>query len=167
MLSRESSFISLIYDVDVVRYFSSFEQEDGFLILHGDEKYLFVDKRYYYQALSNADANVVLLDNKSLESFIKDNNVNTVGLIYSLTSVSAFKEITDLGVKVEDIEKEVNLIRSVKTERELQLIKTAEQICEKSFIETLKFIKLGVTEKEVAAYLEYQFKLNGAEVTSF
>ena len=167
MLSRGSKFISLIYDGDVIKYFTSFDVEDGFLILHNGKKYLFLDKRYYYSALNNADANVVLVDENSLKTFISENGVDTVGIIYALTPVSAYLTLTSLGVTVVDVEADINKIRSVKNEGEINLIKKAQQICETSLSKTFKFIKLGVTEKEVASYLEYQFKLNGADGTSF
>ena len=138
MVSSGSSFISLIYDSDVIRYFTSFECEDGFLILHNDKKYLFVDKRYYYSAFQNANANVVLLDANSLQTFVSQNEIDTVGLIYSLTPVSAYKTLIDLGLIVKDVERDINLLRSVKTHKEISLIKKHNKFAKNRLLKRLK-----------------------------
>ena len=133
MLSRGSSFISLIFDGDIIRYFTSFICEDGFLILHEGKKYLFTDKRYYYLAKSVANAQVELISNDSLQSFVIKHGVDTVGLIYSLTTVSDFNKVIDLNLKTVDIETDVNSLREVKSNYELGLIQKAQEIAEKSF----------------------------------
>ena len=167
MLSRGSKFISLVYDGDIIKYFTSYDCEDSFLILYESEKYLFTDKRYYYSAVNNAKAKVVLISNDSLKTFVEEKGVDTIGIIYSLTSVSDYQKLLTLGLNVVDVEDDINKIRSVKSNYELNLIEKASEIAEKSFNETLEIIKLGVTEKEISSYLEYRFKVNGADGVSF
>ena len=170
MLNKGSEFISVFFDEDLITYFTSFKIEDGFLIIHNGNKYLYTDMRYYNSAKNLAKASVELIQSSlydSLNEFIKNYDITTVGIVNSLTSTANYLLVKLTGVAVTDIETEVTDMRSVKTETEISLIKRAHKIAEKSFNETLKIITEGVTEKEIAAYLEYRFKVNGADGPSF
>ncbi len=57
--------------------------------------------------------------------------------------------------------------RSVKDAREVKAIRDALAIQQQAFTRTLDFIKPGRTEVEIAAYLEYQMRLLGADGPSF
>ena len=59
------------------------------------------------------------------------------------------------------------LERMVKTPDEIEKIKKAVEISDTAFTEVLKIIKEGVSEKEVAGYLEYIQRKLGAENRSF
>ena len=56
---------------------------------------------------------------------------------------------------------------SVKTDEEIKYIQKACNIAEKAWRDTLLFIKEGVTERQVANVLEFNFKKYGASGTSF
>ncbi len=56
---------------------------------------------------------------------------------------------------------------AIKSDEELKNIKKACDIAEKSWLAVLPFIKEGITEKQLAAELEYNFRKNGAGGTSF
>ena len=62
-----------------------------------------------------------------------------------------------------------NLImeRMVKTTEEIEKIKKAVEISDTAFSEVLKIIKEGVSEKEIAGYMEYIQRKLGAEDRSF
>lgn len=53
--------------------------------------------------------------------------------------------------------------RMIKDEEEIRKIKTACEITDKCFSHLLKFITIGMAEKEVAMEIERFFKLNGAD----
>ena len=57
--------------------------------------------------------------------------------------------------------------RQIKSQKEIEYLKKAASITDIAFSETLKIIKEGITEKEIAAHLEYIQRLNGAEDKSF
>ncbi|MBQ6626388.1 MAG: aminopeptidase P family protein [Ruminococcus sp.] len=50
---------------------------------------------------------------------------------------------------------------------EINKIKIAQKIAEKSYLELLNFVKEGVTERELSVELEYLMKKNGAEKVAF
>ena len=62
---------------------------------------------------------------------------------------------------------ELSMLRAIKLPEELAKIKKAEEIGDIAFSKILDIIKPGITELEVAAYLEFYMKQNGAEGLSF
>lgn len=58
-------------------------------------------------------------------------------------------------------------MRSVKNDYEKQQIKTAQYFAERAFEKVLEFIRVGVTEREVQLFLEYEMQSAGAEGMSF
>ena len=57
--------------------------------------------------------------------------------------------------------------RAAKQQVEVEAIRRALRIQQMAFERTLRFIKPGKTENEVAAYLEYQMRQLGADGASF
>lgn len=58
-------------------------------------------------------------------------------------------------------------MRMIKDEEELNLMRKAGEITDVVFTRSLAHLKAGVTEIDVASEIDYQFKLAGAEFTSF
>lgn len=167
MLNKVNEFVSVFTDEDVILYYTSFKCQDGYAVITETEKYLLVDRRYYYAAIKNAKAKVVLIENGSCVDFLLSVGAKTIGLIYSLTSLSFFNELTNKGFAVKDVTFNYVTQSAVKTDSEIDKIAKAQSVAEKSFTETLSVLKEGMTEREVAAYLEYRFSVNGAESKSF
>lgn len=167
MLSLDGNFACVYTDEDIILYYTSFSCQDGYAVIFQNKTYLFVDKRYYYSAVTKAKANVILLDGNALFEFLKANNVKTVGIAYPFTSVDFYQTLIGNDYKVIDVTSEYNKQSAVKTQTQLEKIIKAQEIAEKSFIETLSYIKVGLTEKQISAYLEYRFKVNGADGVSF
>ena len=78
--------------------------------------------------------------------------------IRELTTEEINKKLVEAKEEVDEI---INNLRAVKTEKEIEYIKKAQQIAEAAFENILKFIKVGVTEKEIA--LELMSKEEAAE----
>lgn len=63
-------------------------------------------------------------------------------------------------VQTEDV---IERLRDVKDEEEIRTISEAARITDAAFTEVLNYIQPGVTERRIAAELEYQLRLAGAE----
>ncbi len=166
MYTRKYS-VNIITDSDLIRYFTCFDADDGFLILQDDKKFLFVDNRYYFAAKSQAKAQCVLLNENSLSQFINDNNVKFVGIVYEYTTASFLDKLKGLNVEIYDCSEYIFNLTSVKTDSEIEVIKQSSIIAEKSFYQLLPLIKEGVSEKDLKAELEYLMAKNGADKPSF
>ena len=155
------------------RYLSGFPSSLGFLLLTRNENFLFVDSRYFEAAQNKAkDVTVVLLKNiyEQLNEYLDKQNVKKL-YIETENEISLYNSLkSKLNVKVvpsDSLSQRLLDLRSVKTKWEVENIVTAQEIAEKAFDDILNFIKVGVTEKQIAARLEYKMMCYGAEKAAF
>lgn len=157
------------------RYFTSFNSSDGFLVITGDETIFFTDSRYIEAAQNQVTVcKSVLLKrvSETIAPYLKEKNIENIYLEterLTVAELNSLKKVFDF-CKVEakeEVDEIINKLRSVKTEKEIEYIKKAQQIAEDAFNHILKFIKVGVTEKEIALELDFYMLKNGAEAVSF
>ncbi len=137
--------------------------------------------------LSN-DGNSYIITNEMNYEEIKD-NVKDVNIIKTENFIEEIKKlIKKLGKKIgfenkkisyyvyEELKKDLELIsidnyieemREIKDEDEIKLIENSQRITEKSLEESLKEIKIGMSELEIVAKIEYFMRIYGAESYAF
>lgn len=162
----------LISNYSNIFYYSNFRGTNAKLLITEDSKYLITDFRYIEQAkLMSPDFEVV----------VTDNDVSLFDIVNQLRRKHKFKSLGLEGDYVSRnewlayernltprlVDLNVDYIREVKNSEEVLLIKEAIQIAEQAFLNTLDFIKVGMSELTVARYLENQMLDLGAESTSF
>ncbi len=165
---------ALIYTPINRRYLTGFESSLGFLLISKNDSCLFVDGRYILAAKQTVTKCRVELFSKisyNFKEFVIKNNVKTLFCEETLT-VAEFKRFKNMLSDIEvitdcDLQKDIESLRRIKTDYEVECIVKAQSIAEKAFTETLDFIKVGVTEREVAAFLEYKMKSYGSQMPSF
>jgi Xaa-Pro aminopeptidase len=156
-----------------IRYITGFTGEDAFLLLMKDLSYLIVDSRFTTQANEEVFDGVKVLEySHSIVEFIENlllkNKAHWLGVEKNRISAELYLALQGISfIKVVPLDRIVETLRMVKDDAELDTIRKACAISSKSFNETLPFIKEGITEKDIAAELEYRFRKNGAEKTSF
>jgi Xaa-Pro aminopeptidase len=156
-------------------YFTGFADTDGFLLIFRDSAVMLTDSRYFEAAKAEAkNAEVLLLKKQyaQLREIFSDRRVNTIFLeqdnvtlaMYDLFS-EKFSDKTVKGSK--ELSAAVKKMRQVKSSREIALIKAAQKIAEKSLSELLPEIKPGISEREIAAKLDFLMRKNGSDGVSF
>lgn len=157
------------------RYFTGFNSSDGFLVITNDEAIFFTDSRYIEAAQNQITVcKSVLLKrvSETIVPFLKENNIENIYLeterltVAELNSLKKAFDFCKVEAK-EEVDEIINKLRSIKTEKEIEYIKKAQQIAEAAFEYILKFIKVGVTEKEIALELDFYMLSHGAEAVSF
>ena len=163
----------LITDEKQRLYFTGFHSSAGYFMLNKRKKYFVVDKRYFYAAYKRLTPKgyevLCASDFSYLVDCVEYLGVKTLGIDFSKTNMAQFALIKKLlpNTCYKDIGSELNEEMAVKYPEELNVISKACRIAEKSFKQILKSLKEGVTEKDIAAELEYLFKKNGASDKSF
>ncbi len=155
-------------------YFSGFRSSLGFLFVSKDKQVLIVDGRYYLAAKETVKSVEVLLMgdlSKQLKNLSDGCSVTEILLENSITvsELERFKNIFS-GLTVTcngELMKFIGELRAVKNQSEVDCMIKAQRIAEKAYLEVLDFIKVGVSEHDVAAFLEYKMKLLGGEGESF
>ena len=163
--------VALITDEKQRTYFLGFHSTAGYVLITKEKTYFVVDNRYLKaaeKALKPKGIEVVLgADYSFLTRLAEEKGYKTVAIDYGVVTLAGFEALKALGLAYTDASAEIRDLMSVKTEEEIKYIKKACDIAEKAWLDTLPFIKEGVTERQVANELEYNFKKRGASGTSF
>ncbi len=159
-----------------MRYFSGFSGGEGVVLICDNASYIFVDSRYTGIAKEEAEKGFEVLEfglKNPLADMISD-KLNTNNIRYILfedeyMSASTYNKYIEVFNKFEFIPKsaEIERLRMIKSDKELEFIRQAEQISVDAFNHVIKYIKPGVSECDIAAELEYYMKKQGADGTSF
>ena len=167
---------ALFFDEVCMYWVSGFFSTDGVVIVDGEATKLCVDSRYYEAAVNAKargelfdDVEVILLDkgvyeavrsNAKGESYVVDSELVTVARLERLKK--AFE-----GTPVLTCENICKDLRMIKTPDEIGKIKAAQAITDAAFEHITHFIRKGLTEKRIAAELEFFVKSNGGDNMSF
>ncbi|KUH47578.1 aminopeptidase P family protein [Mycoplasmopsis meleagridis] len=150
-------------------WYSKIQTSDGYLVIEKEKAYLFVDGRYIEYAKNNAkNVEVILLNGQqTLSDFFDNKRYKKVAFEMDYIVFKDYKFLESV-IKPEKIE-HINgqLLRIKKSDEEIELLKKSIEISLKSYNELMDWIKPGMTEKQVAAKLNYLMKQNGAEKESF
>lgn len=163
-----------IKDICTIRYLTGFTGDSS--ILYADDRVavLVTDGRYTDQARSELKYCRVLEykaehNNSIWEAVAKlagaHRNIGFDGNVYSYEDVKTLKAA--LPENTEMVSVNLRDLRIVKDERELEYLWQAHKIADGAFERLLKEIKAGMTEKELAARLEYYMRSLGSEGVSF
>lgn len=176
LLKKKNLDAILISDGYNMRYLSGFGGATGYLYISADQKVLMTDSRYTTQAKQEAPkfAVVEVSTEKGYRELIAEcirkDQAKTIGFEDQQMICADFKKISS-PTKDEatwmELGEEVNLLRCIKTEEELEKVAKAEAIGDQAFQKILGDIKPGVTELTIAAKLDYYMRELGAEGNSF
>ena len=158
-------------------YFTGFASTFGYLVMMPGNRNIFLtDPRYYEMAqiLAKEGVEVVqLVSGKSisdtLNEIFRQYEIKIVGYEDTELTVQQFNTLKRelSGIKLIPAGDDICLVRSFKTETEIEYIKKAQSITDVAFGEILKILKPGVTERDVQVEMEYQMAKNGAEGLGF
>jgi Xaa-Pro aminopeptidase len=153
-------------------YLSGFQGTSGWLIITSDEQILVTDFRYLNQARSEAiDYQIVLYKTslpEKINDLLKERKIQKLGFeSQHLTYEQYHKFKSQLEVDLIPVSSPVEKLRELKDPAEIERIKNAVSVADKTFEHILKFIKPGVTERDLAAEMEYFMRKEGAGGPSF
>ncbi len=154
-----------------IRYLSGFTGSSGIMVMLPDEKFLLTDFRYQEQAEKEApECGIIIIKNgyaESLKKLFAEKSVKTVGFEPEELSYSQYKSFSSVAGEFLPYESFTKDLRLIKTPEEIANIKKAAEIAEDSLLDTLGFIKEGVSEADIACELDYRMRKRGASGNSF
>lgn len=167
-LSLEKNAAVLVTDEAERLYFTGFHSTFGRLIV-ADSPVFFTDARYYSAAKERiSDAEVVLSsDLSAVKEVLIARGVRSLGIDYRVTTVDEYRAIEVLGFSLFDASPILTRAMAVKTDEEIALIADSCAITQESLYAALPLIKEGISERELAAEIEYNMKKRGASKVSF
>lgn len=157
-----------------MRYFSGFSGGEGCVVICRGGNYLFTDSRYTEIAEKEVKNFKVTECSPSklyalISEIVKKNNIRKMAFEDNFMSYAEYSEMSNglCGVSLCGASNKINALRIIKSEDELKKLRRAEEIGVLAFENILKYIKEGVTERDIAAELEYSMRKNGADGISF
>jgi Xaa-Pro aminopeptidase len=162
----------LVTDSSNVRYLCGFSGSCGYILATRNKTYFFTDFRYQEQSEQEVgdNANIIVFKDSFLKTVfkkIKACKVKKLGIERSLSVNTFLKLQEEFDGKVAPVSDHIRIQRRIKEKEELKMLKKAFKIADHAFGELMNKIKVGQTEVEVAALLEYFMKSNGSEMPSF
>lgn len=157
-----------------VTYFTGFEHSEGYVLIGEKESFFLVDFRYAEAAQNLVkDMDVVVFSNaydtiNDLLSKLGTKTLLVESEAVTLSAYNAFSEKLNADIdKSDKLSDTIRNLRIVKTPDEIEKLRKAQQIAEAAYMEVLNYVKVGITEKEIAARLEFLMKMKGAERVAF
>ena len=154
-------------------YFTRFETSFGAVVLSRGKNVFITDFRYEAEAREHVeDFDIVITTYKDFYAKIAETltalGAKSVGFGEKIY-IDEYNELKTAlaGFKLKPSEAAVEAVRAIKTEEEISLIKTAQQIAEGALKRAISHAKVGMTERELMAEINYEMIIGGAEKYSF
>ena len=147
---------------------------EGVAVICRGESYYFTDFRYIEAAQKNLPGFTVIMTDaehpytKLINDAVAAHTVKTMGFEDDTLTVEEYTLYnTKLNVVLHPYAAEINAPRASKEPWEIEYMKKAQEITDRTFTELLNVIHAGMTEKELCAELIYRLYKFGAEGPSF
>ena len=158
-----------------IRYLTGFIGDDSWAVVpcRSGRVYVLSDFRFEEQIFREAPQVVSVMRQGSLADELtqlcRRTRIRRIGLQRDHTTLSMRKALVKkIGAKrLRDLDDGLIHQRAIKDSTEVRLIRRALSIQQQAFRETCRFMKVGMTENEVCAYLEYQMRTLGADGPGF
>ncbi|MEM2007312.1 MAG: aminopeptidase P family protein [Sulfolobales archaeon] len=125
-----------------------------------------VVKPYATYQLPDIDLRLVELPHSYIPKMLKELGLVKVAADNPYGRI-VFEVEKSLGIKVTDLSESIADLRAIKHQEELELMKRALSITEGAVEKALSELKPGVSEKVIAATIEYYMRLSGADGLAF
>ncbi|MBQ8171990.1 MAG: aminopeptidase P family protein [Oscillospiraceae bacterium] len=157
------------------RYFCGFKSSAGVILVTKECSYLIIDSRYYDKACERVtDCQVILMDDmrKQLLDLMIRHNITRLSVESAYLTLKEYEEYKDKLFYAELdgsswLSDKISGMRVIKSAEEVKLIVKAQRIAEAAFERLLERMRKGMTEKQVAALLNYYMMDCGADDLSF
>ncbi|HEV3364360.1 MAG TPA: aminopeptidase P family N-terminal domain-containing protein, partial [Acidimicrobiia bacterium] len=154
-----------------VRYLTGFTGSNGQLILTAEDAIFLTDGRYGEQSRREApDVRRAVYTGEFIRPFTEacsDLGVDRVAFESAGLTYKTYRELSDLGRELVPTEQEVERLRWVKDEEEVQRLNEAQALADDAFdLITHKLVE-GMSERDAALELDMSLRRAGAENVAF
>ncbi|MBO5322402.1 MAG: aminopeptidase P family protein [Clostridia bacterium] len=156
-------------------YLSGFTSSAGSVLITKDTAILLIDFRYFEKAkksVRNMDVRLCKSLYADIKELLKEHNIKNILIETEHICLDSFERMSnalqDFNIlKDNTLSQKLNALRQIKSQDEIRLIKKAQKITDDAFSHILNFIKVGVTEREIALELEFFMRKNKSEGVAF
>ncbi len=146
----------------------SYKERDAYLLITMDEGYLFTNPLYFDEVKTLVkDFQIFEINKKNpftklLAKLLKEKNIQNLGIEGDNLTLMEYQNLQKtLNIHLKSLS--LKTLRMQKTKEEIELINKACALGDEAFNFILKYIKPGITEKDVAFELETFIRKNSGE----
>jgi Xaa-Pro aminopeptidase len=156
-----------------VRYLTGFAGSNGLVLITPLESHFFTDPRYATDASATIDCRVHVARKTLFDAavpLLKRKRLKKIGFEEGLVTVEQFdrvKKALGANFTLHPTGGLVESFRSVKSPAEIELIRESVNVNSDAYYRTMRRVKLGVRECDIAAELDFQMRMLGAEKPAF
>lgn len=156
-----------------VRYLSDYAGSNGLMLISATESHFFTDPRYGLEVSEKITARVHVVKGPlttGAAAILKRKKWKKIGFESELLAFSVharLKEELPLGFSLIPTGRVIEVLRMIKSPAEIEQIRHSVDLNSEAFSKTLRRVKIGTRENEIAAELEFQMRALGAEKPSF
>ena len=179
ILKKKGADFAVLYNSDSTKYsanmlyFSGYSGLGALIIPKNKPAFLIVPEMEFHRAKKSMIKRVYSMEKKkffeSICSIIRKNRLKTGNIAidknsFTLNSYRHFRK-QFRSIKAKDVAVDCIKLREIKTEKEIELIKKSCSFADKILQKTINNFKNFKTESQVAAFLEYEAKKLGLELS--
>lgn len=171
MMSKEYIDGLFVSNPSNVQYISGYREEHAYAVITAKGRYLLTDGRYEEIATKTCKGFEVIdwqkKDGKlkgAIDAIVKKEKIKRLGFEAEYITYKQFTELYDMiDAEITPVVGLIEQLRVRKTSEELMYLREACHINDLVFERILKDIKVGVTEKELAALCSYYLRIEGGD----
>lgn len=138
--------------------------------------YLILDGRYITEAKQTEFDLEIILHNPhttgrnylaAVEKILKEENCHTLGVEANEVLVNEYEQMKQLGVDICLLDDEIMNLRIIKDASEIESMRKTIALTDEIYSKVIKHIKVGMTEYEISALVQYYSIAAGAQQMSF
>jgi Xaa-Pro aminopeptidase len=156
-----------------VRYLTGYSGSNGLVVIASGEAYFFTDPRYELEAKSTIDCRVIVARRpliSSVGALVKRRGLSRIGFEPAWCTVEqheALRKALPRPAALAPVAGVVEELRAVKSDAEIERIRRSVRVLSEAYSRTMRRLRVGVRESDVAAEIEYQMRILGAEKPAF
>ena len=156
-----------------LRYLSGFTGSNAALLIRPGRSVLFTDPRYQIQAAQECSCKVQIVKGPLVMSVLADlqkSGVHRIGYEPARMTCDFYDSLHSrlpLHASLEPVHGWIEELRMIKSAEEIARIRQSVLTNSQAFTQTLRHVKAGMKESDLAAELEYRMRRLGAEKPAF
>lgn len=156
-----------------VRYLSGYAGTNGLILVTDSETHFFTDPRYALEATTSITCTVHIAKRPLIEDIaglVKRKKLKKIGFEPAWLNLDQHQKLKDLlppGASFQPVAGIVENLRMSKSAAEIEQIRKSVRVNSEAYARTLRRVRLGMRERDVAAELDFQMRLLGAEKPAF
>jgi len=156
-----------------VRYLSGFTGDNAALLVLPGKTVLFTDPRYAIQAAQQVSCQVKICKGPLMDGVaaaLRKLGAGRIGYDSGRMTCAAFQALQShlpMKASLEPLPGMVEELRMIKSAGELELIRRSVELNSRAFELAVRHVRAGMTERDLAAEIEYRMRRLGAEKPAF